>query len=516
MTEEYVKSSSSHIEWEEPQFLQADQELSLIGAIKWHWRALLICSISFSAGSMFGYDTIVNGASISMPAFMMYFGEEDASGLYLPSLWTALWTSMSALAQALSATGTGILADRIGRKWSGVIAGVIALVGASVQYTAQTRSALLGGKIVGGLGIGMAMSAGMTYASEVVPPMLVPAVQQALVVFILIMQALAMGIIRIFVTDMSEQAFRTVFAIQWGVGGLVAIAFTIAPESPVYCIINKREESAKKLFRWLYRDDADREERYNHLVKTIQEENLQREANQSSYIECFQGVNFKRTMTMMFLFGLVNLGGAPFLSQSIYFLISVGLPTVHVFDISIGGFGLAIVLIIASGIALKNVRRRSILFWGCVINFLFTLIVGALYWAHGTGPKWAIAIFMNVLISLQASLMQAPGWSIAAEISSYRLRAKSMSLGMMSQTFTTWLVTFVVPYMYNVDSGNLGARTGLVFAGASVLLIWGAWAIVPDTTGLSTEDIDNLYEAKVPARKFVGHKMTATPSGGEV
>jgi MFS family permease len=179
---------------------------------------------------MFGYDTIVNGASISMPAFMMYFGEEDASGLYLPSLWTALWTSMSALAQALSATGTGILADRIGRKWSGVIAGVIALVGASVQYTAQTRSALLGGKIVGGLGIGMAMSAGMTYASEVVPPMLVPAVQQALVVFILIMQALAMGIIRIFVTDMSEQAFRTVFAIQWGVGGLVAIAFTIAPE----------------------------------------------------------------------------------------------------------------------------------------------------------------------------------------------------------------------------------------------------------------------------------------------
>ena len=102
--------------------------------------------------------------------------------------------------------------------------------------------------------------------------------------------------------------------------------------------------------------------------------------------------------------------------------------------------------------------------------------------------------------------MQAPGWSIAAEISSYRLRAKSMSLGMMAQTFTTWLITFIVPYMYNVDSGNLGARTGLVFAGASVLLIWGAWSIVPDTTGLSTEDIDELYEARVPARQFAKQK----------
>ena len=103
--------------------------------------------------------------------------------------------------------------------------------------------------------------------------------------------------------------------------------------------------------------------------------------------------------------------------------------------------------------------------------------------------------------------MQATGWSIAAEISSYRLRAKSMSLGMMDQTFTTWLVTFVVPYMYNVDSGNLGARTGFVFAGIWVLLIWGAWSIVPDITGLSTEDVDSMYEAKVPARQFAKHKM---------
>lgn len=97
---------------------------------------------------------------------------------------------------------------------------------------------------------------------------------------------------------------------------------------------------------------------------------------------------------MMFLFGIVNLGGGPFLTQSIYFLISVGLPTVHVFDISVGGFALAIILIVGSGVVLKNVRRRNILLSGCIVNFLFNLIVGALYWANGTGPKWAIAIFM--------------------------------------------------------------------------------------------------------------------------
>ncbi|KAJ5177127.1 uncharacterized protein N7482_003004 [Penicillium canariense] len=506
MPEEFVKSSSSHHEWEQPAFLKLDQNLSLRETIQRHGRALLLCTIPFTAAVLFGYDTIVNGASISMPAFLLYFGDKDSTGLYLPSLWTSLWTSMSALAQALTATGTGYLADRIGRKWSGCIAGVISLAGASVLYIAQTRSALLGGKIVMGLGIGMAMAAGTTYASEIVSPHLVPQVQQALVIFILIMQALAMGVIRIFVPDMSEHAFRTVFAIQWGVGGLVAIAFALAPESPVYSIINNKRENAKKLFEWLYSDSADGEERYQYLVKTIEEEGSQRDANKAGYMECFQGTNLKRTLTIMFLFGIVNLGGAPFLSQSIYFLVSVGLPAIHVFDISVGGFGLAIIIIIASGILLKGFRRSNILFWGTAVNLLFNLVIGALYYGHGNGPKWAIAILMNILISLQAAFMQATGWSIAAEISSYRLRAKSMSLGMMSQTFTTWIITFVVPYMYNVDSGNLGARTGFLFAGSSVLLIWGVYALVPDTTGLSTEELDNFYETKVPVRQFAGHK----------
>lgn len=97
---------------------------------------------------------------------------------------------------------------------------------------------------------------------------------------------------------------------------------------------------------------------------------------------------------MMFLFAIVNLAGAPFLAQSIYFLISVGLPAIHVFDISVGGFGLAIIIIIVSGILLKNIARRTVLFWGTFINFLFMVVVGGLYYAPGNGPKWAIAILM--------------------------------------------------------------------------------------------------------------------------
>jgi uncharacterized membrane protein len=94
------------------------------------------------------------------------------------------------------------------------------------------------------------------------------------------------------------------------------------------------------------------------------------------------------------------------------------------------------------------------------------------------------------------------GWPIAAEISSYRLRAKTLSIAVIFQTLSTWLTTFVVPYIYNVDSGNLGARTGFIFAGASILLIIGTWFLVPDTTGMTTNEIDRAYAEKIPARKL--------------
>jgi hypothetical protein len=94
------------------------------------------------------------------------------------------------------------------------------------------------------------------------------------------------------------------------------------------------------------------------------------------------------------------------------------------------------------------------------------------------------------------------GWPIAAELSSYRLRAKTISIGIISQTFSTWLMLFVVPYMFNVDSGNLGARTGLVFAGTSLVLIVVAYLIIPDTTGLTAEEIDYAYTSKVSTRAF--------------
>ena len=58
--------------------------------------------------------------------------------------------------------------------------------------------------------------------------------------------------------------------------------------------------------------------------------------------------------------------------------------------------------------------------------------------------------------------------------------------------------------MYNVGagSGNLGAKTGFVFMGSSVLLFIMAYLWIPETQGRTTEELDSLYERRISPRKF--------------
>lgn len=111
----------------------------------------------------------------------------------------------------------------------------------------------------------------------------------------------------------------------------------------------------------------------------------------------------------------------------------------------------------------------------------------------------------NFLISWQSVCLLATGWVVVAEISSYRLRAKTQAIGVIAYAFFTWFFAFTVPYIYNVDSGNLGAKTGFVFMGTSICLVIGSWFLIPNTAGMTTEEVDWMYTKRIPVRKFRAH-----------
>jgi hypothetical protein len=134
--------------------------------------------------------------------------------------------------------------------------------------------------------------------------------------------------------------------------------------------------------------------RLAYLVKEIRAEQANAQLHSGTYLECFQNISLKRTMAVIFLYTANNIAGAAFLSQSIYFLIIAGLPAIHAFDVSIGGFGLSMIIIVASWIIENRIRRRDAFTVGIMLNFLFMLTIGSLYYARGQGPLWGIAVLM--------------------------------------------------------------------------------------------------------------------------
>ncbi|KAF3041898.1 hypothetical protein E8E12_005761 [Didymella heteroderae] len=484
--------------------IEKDRNSTLWASAMSHKRILAHSIAALFAGGVFGYDSVINGASISMPAFLLYFGNRTATGsLFVPSIWASMWTAMSYLLQAIGGFGIGFVSDCIGRKWACVAAACISVVGVGLQYAATSRGMLLGGKMINGLAIGCIFASATSWASEISPLRLRGPIQSSIILFMVLMQAIGLVTIRVYIGNVTPSAFRMVFALQWIWPVAAGIAFLVMPESPTFLVQKGKIDAAKKALSQLYGSQNNIDARFAVLSKQVEQERLQTEAHgNAGYLELFKSTSLKRTFTVFWLFLAAGLNGASLLSQNTYFLIIAGLPAVHALDVGIGGFGFAIIAIVLSWYYMEKFGRRSIWFAGVFINIAVMAMIGGLYYSTAKASLWAVAILMNVLIAWQLLTMTSIGWVITAEVSSYRLRAKTQSIGVISNAATTWLFTFTVPYMYNTDSGNLGARTGFVFMGTSVLLLIGSWFLVPDLQGFTTEEVDWLYTQKISVRHF--------------
>ena len=97
------------------------------------------------------------------------FGQLVDDAYVIPAYWQSLWNSMSQVATMLGATTAGPVQDYLGRRASFLLAATLSAAGIAVVYTASTPGTFLAGKIVNGLSLGLCLTTGPTYISEVTP-----------------------------------------------------------------------------------------------------------------------------------------------------------------------------------------------------------------------------------------------------------------------------------------------------------------------------------------------------------
>ena len=73
---------------------------------------------------------------------------------------------------------------------------------------------------------------------------------------------------------------------------------------------------------------------------------------------------------------------------------------------------------------------------------------------------------------------------------------------------------FVLPFIFNPNEANLGAKTSFIFGGVSILCWNYLYFFQPETAGRSFEEIDELVSRKIPARYFKSY-ITGLERKGE-
>lgn len=141
--------------------------------------------------------------------------------------------------------------------------------------------------------------------------------------------------------------------------------------------------------------------------------------------------------------------------------------------------------------------------FGSVIQIAALMTMGALGTVSATfGVKSGIIATM-VIFNFGYSFGWAPtSHTLSAEVPSTRARDMTYRTASVLNIATQCAVAISMPYLLNEPYAALGSRVGFIFGSIAVASLVFAFFCVPDCAGRSLEDLDWLFEQRVPARKF--------------
>ncbi|KAL4962572.1 general substrate transporter [Aspergillus stella-maris] len=461
------------------------------------------------------FDNGAGSTVISIPRFRQDYGSPYAGNFVLPSKWQSAYSGGPTAATVLAAFAAGYISDKIGRKLTYLICFVIVFVGITLETVSHGSNAIFfGGKFICGLAIGGFLSNSMTYIAEVSPLALrgiataASAVALALGPFIVSLLQNAYGTLE------SEWAYKSIFVAQYGITAVALLIWPFMPESSTWLVSHDKEEQGLRTLKRFGQDANEAGRTVSNIKWTL--EMASRETEGASYLECFRKSNLRRTVVAIAPLSIQAFSGILFAAYTTYYTELAGYSIEESYRINIGGQVLAMGGNITSWFLIDRVGRRDLTFWGVVLITIVLTITGGL----GTVPERSYIQGTVALLLMYAFLYNATigatAYTALSEIATSRLRAKTTSLGLMLQSalFTMW--AFVLPYIFNPDKANLGAKTAFIFAGTSMICCVYLWFCHPETAGRSLEELDEMFIKRIPARKFKAYITEAEQSGAEI
>lgn len=478
-------------------------------------------------GFLFGYDIGVISGCLIMPNFIRTFGELGADGEYfLSSSRQSIITSLLSAGTFVGAIAQAFTSDRLGRRssilgWSAIFTIGVVIQTATISSVVQITV----GRFIAGLGVGALSAIVPLYNGETAPKGLRGTL------LVLYQLQVIVGLFISYVFDLGTHhlsgsaSWRIPIGLQLVWGCIMLSGMLFLPESPRHLIASGRRGEAIEVVATLNgisKDDPLVQELVDELQYSITAEN---EGGKATWAECFSTRNalWKRTINGMMLQFIQQLNG-----QNFYyyygdtFFKSAGTNlSPYVIQVILGAVSV-IGTIPALYLIEKWGRRRSLL-TGAVAEATCALIAAlvAHYMLAPAGTPSSeltprqkqggdVLITFAVLHVFSFAVFWGPTpWVYLGESFPLRIRAKSIALG----SATNWLWNFLLSFFSPRIVHKIGPMILLVFFGVLVFGYFYVFFFIPETKGLSLEEVDELYTAKIVPWKSSTWQPRSRPNG---
>jgi MFS family permease len=162
--------------------------------------------------------------------------------------------------------------------------------------------------------------------------------------------------------------------------------------------------------------------------------------------------------------------------------------------------------------------RRPLLVWGALgmlINQFLCAIVGDTVGfnkhdvitnadgstsnvAQNTSAVNAQIFFICFFIFFFASTWGPGAWIVIGEIFPLPIRSRGVGLSTASNWLWNTIIAVITPYMVGTDKGNLQSNVFFIWGGLCTCAFIYAYFLVPETKGLTLEQVDKMMEETTP------------------
>lgn len=496
------------------QAAEEEHSLSFLQAIRKYPKAVMWSVLLSTSIIMEGYDVVLVSSFYAQPAFCDRYGDWDAASnsYQISASWQNGLSNATAVGTIIGAFANGFFTAKFGYR-KVLLASLLAIVGfIFIPFFAPSLPVLLVGEFLCGIPWGVFATMAPAYASEVCPL----ALRGYLTVYVNLCwafgQLISAGVQSGFSENTTQWGYRIPFAIQWVWPIPLFIILFFAPESPWHFVrvgqIEDAEKSVVRLTSAKHKDEAKQS-----VAMMIHTNELERELHQgTSYLDCFRGVDRRRTEIACAAFAIQPFCGSAMGGTPTYFFVQAGLSTSISFQMSVGGLGLAAVGTLISWWLMSACGRRTLYLWGLGALTTVLMIVGFIsVGTHGdsVAGNYAQAAMLLVWLLVYYLTVGPICYAIISETSSTRLRNKSVCLSRVAYYVAQIICNVVNPYMLNPTAGNWKGKTGFFWGGcAAVCFVW-TWLRLPETKGRTYEELDLLFANRVPAREFASYRVDA-------